>query len=254
MADADRREIDEIIDAVKVLEAALERFATKIGAPMFIPEKEKERFRYPTPSSTILQVLKAIRVVSALNAMVLLLRHGFVQEIGVLLRTVDDFLGEITFLHEAHQSGKPTADQQRFVDLFFAEDTRSLEEILRGQKRSGWVARKKIYAAEARWLSPKDPERVARSLAAIGDVLNRYTHGSYQTIMELYEGGTEKFRVRGMMGTPRIGTFRQQIAQYTHRSLNIFSLVALALGLQDLHERLLETRRAFQKSSVYQRT
>jgi len=69
------------------LEQALERFIKHIEQPKPIPERGRVLFRYEHPSALIFLTLKAVRVVSGLNAAVYLLKRGFIQELGVVIRT-----------------------------------------------------------------------------------------------------------------------------------------------------------------------
>lgn len=233
-------------------------FEAVIGPPLYIQEGGGGRFKYPTQSPAILIVLKAGRVVSALNALAGLLRIGHTVEMGVIFRTVDDFLAEIMFVEEAVRTGQPTADQQRFIEQFFAEETVSVEEMMAsdtpGPRR---VERRAIQASEARVLgefSETGPGgRLRRIVKTIDDVYSKYVHGAYPTVMELYVGGdNEGFRIRGTLGTPHIPTFRRELAHYTHRSLNVLASIAHGLGLEELTPRLLEARRNLEASDAYQ--
>jgi len=118
------------------------------------------------------------------------------------------------------------------------------------------VERKKIHASQDRVLGrfvPQRPGLVRRMARAIDDVYSGVVHGSLTSIMELYEGGDrERFRVHGMLDTPRIRTYRIELAHYTHRALNTLGVIALYLGLVDLGDRLREKRIAFEASEAYQ--
>lgn len=181
---------------------------------------------------------------------------GHTVEMGVLLRTVDDFLGEIMFVEEAVRTGQPTADQQRFIEQFFTEETVSVEEMMASDRRGPRrVERRAVQASEARVLgefSDSGPGgRVRRLSRTIDDVYSKYIHGSYPTAMELYEGGdNEGFLLSGTLGTPHIQTYRRELARYTQRSLNILATIAAGLGLIDLMQRLVETRRRLEASSA----
>ncbi len=122
--------IRQIREAIVVLEEAIRAFEHRIGSPIYIHEEGGGRFKYASQSPAVLIVLKAVRVVSGLNALMALLRSGHTVEMGVIFRTVDDFLGEIMFVEEAMRTGQPTANQQRFIEQFFAEETVSVEEMM----------------------------------------------------------------------------------------------------------------------------
>ena len=243
-------------DAIELLEYAIERFTVSIGPPLYIPENGKERFRYTNKSPILIQVLKSIRIVSTLNASLCLLKEGYVQEIGVLLRTVDDFIKEITFMQEAIQGKTPTEGQKRFIENFFEEPPLDIEERLKDTRQRSWVPRKKICASISRIFSEfGNPFFVRQITRIISTSLDGYVHGHYQHIMELYEGSkngrNENFRLRGMLGTQRIENWRWQISAYIHRALNTFTDIAINLELNDMVRKLQEKRKAFEESSAY---
>jgi hypothetical protein len=246
-------EVIIIRNAIGILEEALGRFIVKIDQPLFLPEEGRKRFKYPTPSPIILQVLKGVRIVSGLNALLCLLERGFVQEMGVILRTIDDFDAEIMFVQEAIDQGTMTAHQQEFIDSFFKDEPPTTQDIERGRSGKPRTIKKKIIASLARIFGPfGNPDRVRRIAEGVHETLSGYVHGSYPHIMEMYGGMPGRFHIRGMLGTPRIKDFQDQIAIYVHRSLNTFSQVAMNLQLNDLALSLIETRRGFERSSAYQ--
>lgn len=247
--------IELIKAAIRELEAALDRLVAKIGPPMYIVEAEKLRFRYTAPDPLKLMVLKAVRVVSGLNAATVLLEAGYVVEMGVLFRTIDDYIDEIAFVSEVVENRTATTDQTRFIEAFFEDDSRTTAELLQDRPRQKRVERKKIHASQERVFGrfvPQIPGLIRRMARAIDDVYSGVVHGSQSSIMQMYEGGTECFKVRGMLDTPHIRTYRIELANYTHRALNTSSVIALFLGLTDVGDRLYEKRVAFETSEAYQ--
>ncbi len=235
-----------------MLEESLDRFVTKLGMPLFIAEKDKPRFRYPKPTSAHFQVLQRVRIVSALNALMILLRHGFTREMGVLIRTVSESVEDIFFVHAAHVSDTPPPDQMEFLKQFFNDDIRSASELMSAPKGPRRVRRGTVRAAQARILHAKNPRRVEKIIWALDDTYSRYVHGAYPTVMELYDDSIGRFRVRGTIGTPLIRTFSgASAAAAVHPALNALALVALTLGLNDVRERLIQTRKLFEGTQAY---
>lgn len=247
--------IEIIKAAIRELESALSRLVVKIGPPIYIAEAKKPRFRYTHPDPIKLMVLKAVRVVSGLNAASMLLEAGYIVEMGVLFRTIDDYVDEITFVGEVVEKGTATADQSRFIEAFFEDDTRTTTELLQDQPRRKRVERKKIHASEERTLGkfvPKSPGLVRRMSRAIDDVYSGMVHGSLSSIMELYDGDREQFRIRGMLGHRLMRVYRIELAHYTHRALNTLAMIALFLRIVDLGDHLRNIRIAFEASDAYQ--
>ena len=169
----------------------------------------------------------------------------------MLLRGVQDYLGEITFLHEGFQTGKPTADQERFVEHFFEEyGDGSGAEIVANPPRGSLVERKKIQAAQARLLTPENPHGTQKIGLAIDAVMSGYMHGSYQSVMELYEGGTYRFRLNGMAGTPRAREAERQIVLNVHRALNVIKGIAWSMNDDAVFDAMQPVRIAFERSAA----
>lgn len=252
----DLHKLEQIRVVVGELEGAVRAFESKIGRPLYVTEGKSGRFKYPSPSPTVLIVLKAARVVSGLNALIGLLRIGHTVEMGVIIRTVDDFLDEILFVDEAVRTGAPTTDQQRFIDQFFAEDDFSAEEMMATDaKRPAGVPRRSIHASQARVLgdfADKGPDHVRRMARTIDSAYSGHVHGSYMSTMELYRGGDDEgFMLKGTLGSPHIKTYLGELSRYVHRALNTFAGIARGLALTELAERLLAIRRELETSPSF---
>lgn len=249
--------LGQIRAIVGELEGAVRAFETVIGKPIYVAEGESGRFKYSEPSPQVIIVLKAVRVVSGLNALVALLEVGHTVEMGMIIRSVDDFLADMMFVLEALETGKPTADQQRFIEEFLAGMTFSVEEMMATYgKDVARVSRQKIQASEARVLgkyADGGSDRMRRVVGTIDAAYSGYVHGSYASTMELYEGGdNEGFMLKGTFGSPHIRTFLGELARYAHRSLNIFAGIAHGFALVELAERLLAIRKSLDKSPSFQ--
>jgi hypothetical protein len=244
MATAEQRHA-ALRQAVDVLEAAVDALAASIGRPEWIADGDSGRFRYRDQSAQVLQIAKAVRAVSTLNACLHLLSVGYYAEILMLLRSAHDFIAEIMYIHEALQTGTPTADQQRFLEHFFAAYGSTTEDLIANPPRGSAVERKKITASQGRQMTPENPHRTQKMFAAVEGVFAGYTHGSYSSAMELYEGGTWRFRMRGMAGTPRA---LDQIVIYTHRAFNAVRGIAWSTRTESVFNSIKLDRIAFEQS------
>jgi len=232
------------------LEIAASSLTEQFGAPNLLMENRRARYRYNKTSPELLRTIKAVRVVSALNACAALLAERMVVEAGVVLRTIDDFLTEMNFVAPDEQ-GRLGPKQGKFVEDFFAEDLPEPEEMWEAQKRPGRVPKQKMQSAEARWLGQvtDDPHTVNVVTRNVSDVWSRYVHGSYMSSMELY--ADEKFHMCGIEADERLPGYSDQLAIYIHRSLNVFARLACDLGLIDLMKDLIHTREVFEASDAY---
>lgn len=210
---------------------------------------------YRFPDDDVLQIIavKAVRVVSGLNATFRLLEHGFAVEAAVLLRTVDDSIDEITFLIEGHQSGAPTRAQQDFVKHFFEEADESGGGARDDRRQPDRVKRKNIQASQGRYLSPGDPDTSRRMVQAIDHGWNGYVHGAYRQSMELYDPNTAagSFRMDGTHGTPYPESIRKHLVLYVSRALSVLGMVALHMDREALKEELVTARNAFESSPEF---
>jgi hypothetical protein len=246
--------VDIMYDAIKLLENAINKMQVKIGAPLFLPEEGKPRYRYGEKSAVIIQLLKAVRIVSGLNASMVLLEKGFIQEIGVLIRTIKEFMTDIDFLQEGIDNGKFNKQQEKFIKDFFEKDLQTPEELM--AEKQSYVPRRKKRASLARIYEKYDNfNRIREIYQAIDLGFDGYIHGYYPHIMELYEGSyngtSEGFVLDGTTLSIRKESWRQQISIDIHGALNIINLIAKNLGLTKLADELQDKRKNFENSLAF---
>ncbi len=234
---------------VKIFEQVIER-------PKFVDvETPQARFVFENPNPHILQVLMCVRVASGLRACMILLNEAHTTEVGVLFRTIDDFLADINFVDELIEKSREnvTEAQRQFVDNYFIDDARTIEERLEDVgKRRGInhnARRQKVQASEARLIGFDNPDRIKKITATVDDAFSGVVHGDYASSMEMYGGNPPHFHTRGM--PVRYDGYRHHVGIYVHRALNMFCGVAHKLGLGDLAHEIRELRREFEKSPAY---
>lgn len=204
-------------------------------------------------SVRVATVLKAVRIASALNAAARLGEHGYTHEMAVLLRTVDDFIDEISFLLAGEEPNVDRTQQQRFLDDFFSMRLLPAEELLALKGDMPRLGKKKIRAGHARHLNKDDPHSARQMALAVDHVLDSYVHGAYPAIMELYNGTKRQFHMHGMDGTVRIGQYQKQHSFYVYRALALFSVLAFHLRLTSLGNQLGDYLTEYRESGEYDR-
>lgn len=171
---------------------------TSAGKPLYMGDRG---YRFAAKDSRLMQILKSVRVVSGLRAVLHLLDVGHAQEAAALLRSVKDALDDIHVLDEAHYSNDgPKAYQRRMVDEFFdADDFDRIGARVAGARVGvPRVGRKQKFAAIERSLRPFAGDFDPRaSSEAIALALDGYEHAGYTQIMEMYDPNIEAFRLRG---------------------------------------------------------
>lgn len=213
----------------------LDGWIAEITAPHLPLRREPDgasfRWRFQEETAETLQLGKSVRAVTAIRAALLLADNGYTTEAGSLLRTVSDFCHEIIAIGEGLVEGRLTTQQQRFVHEYFAPMARTPEE-LEARGKEYYVSREQLFAAHQRLAEkakgPVDlPRRITRFLNYGYD---KYVHGSYDSAMELFNGGTPQFMLRGHASD------RHRCAMLTAVTGKLYELL-VALGIMALSRR-----------------
>jgi hypothetical protein len=248
----DLKLIPVFANCVNRLAIALQTIEDGLPKPVFVDVSGQKQFRYEKHSVYHVAFLKGVRVVSGLNACLLLLSGGFVQEAMVLVRTLDDFLPEMLFILENAESGTLDDSQRKFIEDFFKEEFQNPNNPLLNETRRETVPKRKIWASMARQMGPYvNPTDLQKMFQVTNDALSGYVHGAYPHIMELYGGSPPKFHLKGTNATPRIRMCIGQIQVYTQRAITTFEGLAKSLGSKELYGYLHETRDYFEKETGY---
>jgi hypothetical protein len=229
--------------ALDSLESAAHLIVRDAGLPTLRGKPSLEWYQFPDSNVPQVAAVKAVRIVSGLNAVLTLHEQGFSVECSVLFRTIDDFIAEIAFLIDGDNADPFPQSQQDFVDQFFAASIDTQEEMLE-DRNPARVIRRKIIAAYARYLNSKDWSTTERTLKAVFRNLDGYVHGSYPHSMELFDpnlrGG--EFRMKGRAPAPHVMSIEETLILYTSRSLSLFGMLALKIGNGVLRDELVEAR------------
>jgi hypothetical protein len=239
------------LEALEDIELAVHSLSNAIGKPKLSGEQGQKWWQYDDHSIDAVILCKAVRVSSGLNAARILLEAGFVAEVGVILRTLDDFVDEITFLTEALESGEQPAAHKQFLEAFFAQRILSREEWLAQEKAEAYLPKKKIRASQARQLGKDDPDHVRKITSVIDRTLDAFVHGHYPTAMELYDGRVHRFSLRGMPGTPNLSVMREHLLHYIYRALAVLGVYAAVRGLGEVAEGTKKAASKFMSGTGY---
>src|SRR5258708_5083898 len=95
-------QLDELKARIKPLQRFVTTFSGSLPQPLFYHSgQEHYGFRYAKSGVQHFCLLKAVRAVSALCAMIALARGGYAQELGVLIRTLIECTTHIEFVLDA---------------------------------------------------------------------------------------------------------------------------------------------------------
>ncbi len=243
-------------NTVLLLENTIPEFEKILEKPSMVRNENGEYYpRFLNPNSGHFQLLMAVKIVSTLNGILCLLKNDLIQEVAVLVRIVDECSAKICCIQEAHFKQKLTAEQKKIIDGYFEYDIKSLDDLK--NKDKWWINMDKVFASHARFLSEGTPNKnvsgILENIKTIYEMFHGYTHGFYTHIMELYDPSIQKYRMNGVSNPHFRDPIIWTVASIVLRSLNVFSIIASQLGLEELRLKLIENRDIFMKSEAYKR-
>lgn len=242
--------INLYIETLSVLQRAFARIESKIDKPAFVKRGSYHVFRYEKQSIEAAVIQKLARVISGLHASLLLLSGGFVQELGVIFRTLDEFNEDILFLCQAIRTGKVTELHRKYLDIFYQEEFDKPDNPFLSEQKRATISRRKIHAAIANipetTLNPSDGKELRRTLS---QTYSGYIHGASVHIMDMYGGNPPRFHLSGMLKTPRMKESIDDAWNYFYRGLISTMMVALSFKENELFKELSSFMHYFEEQS-----
>lgn len=235
-------QLDELKVRVAPMERLLTIFAASLPSPIFYHSgQEHYGYRYGKPDVRHFCLLKSVRTVSALNAMIALARGGFAQEIGVLVRTLVECTTHVEFAIDAiDENGVLAPDVEKYIQDFFADFARnSSADFKRAQVRQGLVHQRlgttlDRAAQEAGYIGQRAPAE--RMYSNVYLTFSNYVHAKYPEIMDLYGGTPGRFHIDGMRGTSKDDENFQIIDAFIDTASIALKLMVSKLRLHPLLE------------------
>lgn len=225
--------------AVSEMTGAFHRMESALVPPEKVNHGNSFVYRYANKGIHEALLQKLARTISGLNAVAILLNSGYVQEVGVLFRTLDEIQEDIFFLASAETNGAKTERHTQYLDAFYAEAVFSRPEGSLEIPKPNLVPRKKIRAHTMNALGAGI--NISQALAAgegVSTAYSGYVHAASENIMDMYGGSPPHFHLQGMSGTPRIATYARDAENYVYRGLMATIVVAKAFGDAPLVETL----------------
>lgn len=247
------KRLEKIERVAMFFEETVNSFCEKIGKPRWALLEGGLYPRYRTPSFTHFQVLMSVRIVSGFYASVCLLKNGYTQEAAIITRTIIEFTEKIFYAEEAQISAKLTEAQKAIQDSYFEDDVTCTEDLFK--KDSWWIKMGSVHDSQEQYLNRltagNAPDNIGKIAKVIYHTFSRYVHGFYTSIMEMYEGETERFLMKGMLQTPREkemigGVFRSIVPVFS-----AFLSISQRLGMKESEKAITEEWRLFVDSPEY---
>lgn len=220
-----RERLDALQGRVKPLEHFLHLFASSLSPPLLL-KGEDRGFRYSQPDIQHFCLLKAVRAVSAFNAIIALARLGYTQEICVLLRAVIECTSHVEFVLA---SNPISGDATKFIEDYFSDSVRSgSPKSKRAHLRQSEIhdiaggALDKVVAANHE-TGTYESFNASKLYSKVYLNLSNYVHCRYPETMDLYGDIPGRFHLRGMGGTPKdaenleiVETYFVSVSQCAH--------------------------------------
>ena len=195
-------------------------------------------------------IQKLARYISGLGAIDILLLNGFIQEQGVVSRTLDEMQEDMFFLAAAITNDSITPYHEQYLAAFYQDAIFNQTDITPLFKKPNLVSRKKIRSYIRRVLNEGvHDEKSANAGENISTVFSGYVHASSENIMDMYGGNPSRFHLNGMKDTPRMSDHTYDAWNYFYRGLLTTTLVAKAIGDKSLVDALYEYIKKFEKTS-----
>lgn len=228
-------------EALVVMINAFRRMEEALVPPLRVPHEDSFVFRYANKGIHEALVQKLARYISGLNAVAILLEAGYVQEIGVIFRTLDEIQEDIFFLASAETNGARTERHTQYLEAFYAEAAFSRPEGSLRIPKPNLVPRKKIRAHTFKALGAGiNTSQALDATESVSTLYSGYIHAASENIMDMYGGNPPCFHIQGMRGSPSIKSFVHDTETYVYRGIIATGIVGKAFGDQSLVKAIYE--------------
>ena len=133
-------------EAVEAMTRAFRQMERALTPPQRVSHSKSFVFRYERKGIHEALLQKLARTISGLNAIAVLLNSGYVQEVGVLFRTLDEIHEDIFFLATAETNAAKTERHDQYLQAFYSEAIFSRPKDSLDISKPNMVPRKKIRA------------------------------------------------------------------------------------------------------------
>jgi hypothetical protein len=250
----------EVGATLELMAEAVETFLRLEEPPI---RDESGRMIFPVCSSRVIEVCKAVRIVSGLDAVWTLLAANHATEASALLRLVVDYAHEIQFVFASQAEAELSPEFRRFMAEFFRAMPEDVDEWRadRARRKAAGKAGRRVerrdVTASALGLLSEIPavnmDEMHATRGALDHVLNAYVHGAYATAMELYNPVQWGFDLFGTPNARAVWVCTQFALQNLVVPLVAFELMALERHQPTLARRLEARREALIGSDAYNR-
>ena len=218
------------------------------------PEKQQLGYgyvyRYQDKSIRQAIIQKLPRLVTGLQAIVMMNRYGLLQEQATLQRTLDEFDQDILFLCHAIVFDDWTERHETYLNGFYQEEFDFLDSAIESSQKRPTVSRDKIVAYITKYRGGGDDQsNTIKLLRTINKTYSGYVHGASPQLMELYYGDPPNFHLFGSQDSPFFEDHSYDILSYFYRTILTFAVSAKAFGNEQLCKKMQDFSIEFAKAS-----
>lgn len=218
--------------------------------PVFVKMAFGTAFRFREKDIYQAIIQKLARAQSAVRAAYVLLNNGFVQEQAILHRVIDETNEDIHFLVYAVTNGTVTDLHKRFLEAFWEEEIDESGTMIDSKQKRLMIPREKIRAYLANIEGAAlDPCRGVKLSRTLSKAYSGFVHGASPHIMEMYGGNSPHFHTNGMLETPRMEEYTDDLWNYMYRTFLSHIVVAKALGSEKHVEILNQHKLRFEQNA-----
>lgn len=194
----------------QVLEAA-------VPPAQWIPWEDQRNWRFVEQLPEHLVLQKLARQITAIQSADLLLLSGYLQEIGVLYRTLDEIAEDAAFVCLGLKTDSWTLAHDEYVRFFWSEDV---------SDRQPPVRRNKIRSFVNRAYGNPDPSTADENGRKIHKTFSDYTHARSAPIVAMIHGPPSRFDLGGILDDEARHPYVAQNPSYFYRTLVSASMIS----------------------------
>lgn len=209
------KKLNILEDMVLKFEKLVESLDTEFPHPKSVAYGDGYVFRHAPQerSDTLASYLKLVRIISLSNACIHLMKKGYVQEVYILCRAIDEALEDIFFFAVSIGETGVSEKQKEHLKEFYQEEHKDPDDPLSSVSRHR-APRSKVRAASNN-LSP-DPYTMQKIGGSISQTFSGFVHGAYVFIMEMYD---QRYHMNGMPNSDRLLECVNNFPNHLYRAL-----------------------------------
>jgi hypothetical protein len=221
----------EFASVTNVLASAFRTVEAMVPPPAFVVVNGSPSLRYKEQNIAQAALQKIARYLSGLNVLLLLLEHGYLQEQGVLQRTLDEISDDIMFLLMVPQTPTEQALHSRYLKAFFEEEFDEGVAPINSTKRRDQVRRKDIRAYIHRRLPTEHGKKAS---AIVYQTYSGFVHAASPMVMEMCGWLDRKFHIAGMPESNLLASHVDDAWNYFIRGLQNLEMISGSFGNSEL--------------------